>query len=97
MRVRNVRLTSRVDQAFAYCAVCHEDFCEVCFAMLHRTGSRRKHSKRLLHASNDAHTNGGEDGVDKVHDGDDTIDGTAAKSSAQAASNSDGNVSTADR
>lgn len=35
-------------QASVYCEVCHEDFCTVCFAMLHRTGSRLRHRTRAL-------------------------------------------------
>ncbi|CAG8469210.1 147_t:CDS:2 [Racocetra fulgida] len=45
-----------------------EDFCEVCFAMIHRTGTRQKHTKKNLkneQSSNDALENGTQ-GVESV-------------------------------
>ncbi|KAI9230384.1 MAG: hypothetical protein DHS80DRAFT_28832 [Piptocephalis tieghemiana] len=37
------------DQRVAlYCEACAEEFCEVCFGMLHRTGNRRRHRTRNL-------------------------------------------------
>ncbi|RKP12040.1 hypothetical protein BJ684DRAFT_12084 [Piptocephalis cylindrospora] len=37
------------DQRVAlYCEACAEEFCEVCFSMLHRTGNRQRHRTRNL-------------------------------------------------
>ncbi|CAG8568751.1 5751_t:CDS:2, partial [Dentiscutata heterogama] len=38
----------RDQEASFFCEQCNEDFCEVCFAMIHRTGSRRNHTKKNL-------------------------------------------------
>ncbi|KAL1934812.1 hypothetical protein VTP01DRAFT_6994 [Rhizomucor pusillus] len=38
----------RDQEASVFCEQCDEDFCEVCHAMLHRTGNRRKHISRNL-------------------------------------------------
>ncbi|ORE08166.1 hypothetical protein BCV72DRAFT_204100 [Rhizopus microsporus var. microsporus] len=35
-------------EASIFCEQCDEDFCEVCHAMLHRTGSRRLHTAKKL-------------------------------------------------
>ncbi|KAL0076176.1 hypothetical protein F4703DRAFT_1779956 [Phycomyces blakesleeanus] len=35
-------------EASVFCEQCDEDFCEVCHAMLHRTGNRRKHTMKNL-------------------------------------------------
>ncbi|KAJ1959797.1 hypothetical protein IWQ62_004473, partial [Dispira parvispora] len=34
--------------ATMYCETCAESFCEVCCAMLHRTGNRRRHQRAKL-------------------------------------------------
>ncbi|KAI9320031.1 hypothetical protein BX666DRAFT_2025055 [Dichotomocladium elegans] len=41
-------------EASVFCEQCDEDFCEVCHAMLHRTGTRSKHTARKveIHSSN---------------------------------------------
>ncbi|KAG9304797.1 hypothetical protein G9A89_016827 [Geosiphon pyriformis] len=59
----------RDQESSFYCEQCTEDFCEMCFAMLHRTGNRRKHtnkntrsdtlkvpSKKATKTSNSAHS-----------------------------------------
>ncbi|ORZ03608.1 hypothetical protein BCR43DRAFT_431865 [Syncephalastrum racemosum] len=38
----------RDQEASVFCEQCDEDFCEVCHAMLHRTGNRRKHIAKNL-------------------------------------------------
>ncbi|KAF9573733.1 hypothetical protein EC968_008133 [Mortierella alpina] len=38
-------------EAFFSCEQCAEDFCEVCYAMLHRTGNRVRHIKQELFKS----------------------------------------------
>ncbi|KAI8366736.1 uncharacterized protein BYT42DRAFT_587716 [Radiomyces spectabilis] len=38
----------RDQEASIFCEQCDEDFCEVCHAMLHRTGNRRKHTAKSL-------------------------------------------------
>ncbi|RHZ84970.1 hypothetical protein Glove_74g120 [Diversispora epigaea] len=38
----------RDQEASFFCEQCKEDFCEVCFSMIHRTGSRREHVHRPL-------------------------------------------------
>ncbi|CAG8683130.1 594_t:CDS:10, partial [Racocetra persica] len=51
----------RDQDASFFCEQCSEDFCEVCFAMIHRTGNRQKHTKKNLkneQSSNDALENG---------------------------------------
>ncbi|KAI8353702.1 hypothetical protein B0O80DRAFT_386562 [Mortierella sp. GBAus27b] len=41
------------DQEASYsCEQCAEDFCEVCFAMLHRTGNRIRHQKKEIFKPN---------------------------------------------
>ncbi|CAG8511710.1 14188_t:CDS:2 [Cetraspora pellucida] len=53
----------RDQEASFFCEQCSEDFCEVCFAMIHRTGSRQKHTKKNLknEQSNDVLENGTKD------------------------------------
>ncbi|KAF0533400.1 tRNA uridine 5-carboxymethylaminomethyl modification enzyme [Gigaspora margarita] len=38
----------RDQDSLFFCEQCNEEFCEVCFAMIHRTGSRRIHTKKNL-------------------------------------------------
>ncbi|CAG8595965.1 3962_t:CDS:10 [Funneliformis mosseae] len=38
----------RDQEASFFCEQCNEDFCEVCFSMIHRTGSRRIHTCKTL-------------------------------------------------
>ncbi|CAG8613491.1 11015_t:CDS:10 [Acaulospora morrowiae] len=38
----------RDQEASFFCEQCSEDFCEVCFAMIHRTGKRQEHSHKPL-------------------------------------------------
>ncbi|KAF9362043.1 hypothetical protein BGX34_006770 [Mortierella sp. NVP85] len=39
-------------EAFYSCEQCAEDFCEVCYAMLHRTGNRVRHQKKEIFKPN---------------------------------------------
>ncbi|KAI9490198.1 hypothetical protein BDB00DRAFT_838746 [Zychaea mexicana] len=48
----------RDQEASVFCEQCDEDFCEVCHAMLHRTGNRRKHTAKNLRVQAASDTNG---------------------------------------
>ncbi|KAI8146650.1 hypothetical protein BJV82DRAFT_665609 [Fennellomyces sp. T-0311] len=48
----------RDQEASVFCEQCDEDFCEVCHAMLHRTGNRRKHTAKNLRVQRPADANG---------------------------------------
>ncbi|KAF9943540.1 hypothetical protein BGZ65_000816, partial [Modicella reniformis] len=39
-------------ESFYSCEQCAEDFCEVCYSMLHRTGNRVRHQKKEIFKSN---------------------------------------------
>ncbi|KAI9244581.1 hypothetical protein BDA99DRAFT_448371 [Phascolomyces articulosus] len=51
----------RDQEASVFCEQCDEDFCEVCHAMLHRTGNRRKHTAKNLKVRATSDTNGAND------------------------------------
>lgn len=40
--------------ASVMCANCEDDFCDVCFSYLHRTGKRRTHEKKRIRLDNEA-------------------------------------------
>jgi len=56
--VEGLCIDCKDQEASVYCENCSEDFCEMCYAMLHRTGNRRNHkTKNLKHLNNNGPEN----------------------------------------
>nr|CAG8467603.1 14730_t:CDS:10 [Entrophospora candida]CAG8469270.1 10638_t:CDS:10 [Entrophospora candida] len=56
--VEGLCIDCKDQEASVYCENCSEDFCEMCYAMLHRTGNRRNHkTKSLKHLNNNGPEN----------------------------------------
>ncbi|CAI2196236.1 16433_t:CDS:10, partial [Funneliformis geosporum] len=71
----------RDQDASFFCEQCNEDFCEVCFSMIHRTGSRRSHTCKNL--KKNVKTNGNVAATTNTSNGDMDIEESAPEEDEQ--------------